>query len=213
MNTGITGGLAGNPLRERVGTARCGVRTLCSPSHMRMVDREVRCRLAKGWPTAGLPRFDPSIICLDGWQSGNAARWKPAEPARVRTFDPCTVRHIRARIPTGRRRHLEGVHSAGSNPAARINATVAQSVGGSGFKPRVVSVRIGPVAPNTRWRSPTAEAASLGLVQVLVQIGPPARVPFRSVGCNPVDRETEPRASRGPIPRGPAISFAKELTP
>ena len=89
-----TAGVAGNSPRKRVGTARCGVRTLCSPPHMRMVDREVRCRLAKAWPTARLPRFDPSTIRQDGWQSGNAARWKRAEPARVRRFDPSTVRHF-----------------------------------------------------------------------------------------------------------------------
>ena len=58
--------------------------------------------------------------------------------------------------------------SAGSNPAARTNATVAQLVGGSGFKPRAVSVRIRPVAPS--WRSPTVEAAGLN----------PAQCPFES---------------------------------
>ena len=120
----------------------------------------------------------------------------------MRRFDPSTVRHA----PIGRRRHLEVVNSAGSNPAARTNATVAQLVGGSGFKHRAVSVRIGPVAP--RWRSPTAEAASLNLVPVSVQIGPSARVPFRSAGCNPADCETERRVSRGSTPRGPTIRFS-----
>ena len=114
---------------------------------------------------------------------------------------------IRARSPIGRRRHLEVVNSAGSNPAVRTKATVAQLVGGSGFKHRAVSVRIGPVAPEMRWRSPTAEAASLKLVSVSVQIGPPARVPFRSAGCNPADYETERRASRGSTPRGPTTFF------
>ena len=116
---------------------------------------------------------------------------------------------VRARSPIGRRRHLEVVKSAGSNPAVRTNATVAQLVGGSGFKPRAVSVRIGPVAP--RWRSPTAEAAILNLALMSVQIGPPARVPIRSAGCNPADYETERRASRGSTPRGPTTSLRKEL--
>jgi hypothetical protein len=101
------------------------------------------------------------------------------------------------------------VNSAGSNPAVRTNATVAQLVGGSGFKSRAVSVRIGPVAP--RWRSARAEAASLNLALVSVQIGPPARVPFRSAGCNPADYETERRASRGSTPRGPTLSLQKEM--
>ena len=146
MNTESTAGVAGSLPRKRVDTARCGVRTLCSPPCIRMVDREVRCRLAKAWPAAGLPRFDPSTIRLDGWRGGNAAHRKCAEPARVRRFAPST-RHDRARSPTGRRRHLEVVNSAGSNPAARTIATVAQQVGGGGCKPRTVSVRIGPVAP------------------------------------------------------------------
>jgi hypothetical protein len=117
---------------------------------------------------------------------------------------------VRARSPIGRRRHLEVVNSAGSNPAVRTNATVAQLVGGSGFKPRAaVSVRIGPVAP--RGRSARAEAASLNLALVSVQIGPPARVPFRSAGCNPADYETERQASRGSTPRRPTISLQKEM--
>jgi hypothetical protein len=117
---------------------------------------------------------------------------------------------IRARSPIGRRRHLEVVNSAGSNPAVRTNAIVAQLAGGAALKTRTVRVRIPPMAP--RWRSPTAEAASLKLVQVSVRIGPPARVPFRSAGCNPADCETERRASRGSTPRGPTITscFAAE---
>src|SRR6478736_4163960 len=88
-------------------------------------------------------------------------------------------------------------------------AHIAQSAGGSGFKHRAVSVRIGPVAP--RWRSPTVEAASLKLVPVSVQIGPPARVPFHSAGCNPADFEIERRASRGSTPRGPTTFFVRGL--
>lgn len=79
------------------------------------------------------------------------------------------------------------VNSAGSNPAVRTNAIVAQLAGGAALKTRIVRVRIPPMAP--RWRSPTAEAASLNLVPVSVQIGPPARVPFRSAGRNPADYE------------------------
>jgi hypothetical protein len=118
---------------------------------------------------------------------------------------------IRARSPIGRRRHLEVVNSAGSNPAVRTNAIVAQLAGGAALKARTVRVRIPPMAP--RWRSPTAEAASLKLVQVSVQIGPPARVPFRSAGCNPADCETERRASRGSTPRGPTTISCKESKP
>src|SRR5262249_16084488 len=183
-----TAGVAGNSPRKRVGTARCGVRTLCSPPHMRMVDREVRCRLAKAWPTARLPRFDPSTIRQDGWQSGNAARWKRAEPARGRTFDPCTVRNHCARSPIGRRRHLEGVNSAGSNPAARANATVAQLVAGSGFKPRAVSVRIGPVAPFSS-PSPTAEARPLKRRKSRFESAGEHWAPFSPGCCKPLRKK------------------------
>ena len=140
---------------------------------------------------------------------GREVRHRHAKPANPQgcggSIPPPSA--TRARSPIGRRRHLEGVNSAGSNPAVRTKATVAQLVGGSGFKHRAVSVRIGPVAP--RWRSPTVEAASLKLVPVSVQIGLPARVPFRSAGCNPADCETERRASRGSTPRGPTNSLSK----
>lgn len=60
-----------------------------------------------------------------GVVTGRAAIAKPT--ARLPRFDPSTIRHFRACSPTGRRRHLEGVNSAGSNPATRTNnATVAQ---------------------------------------------------------------------------------------
>ena len=145
------------------------------------------------------------------WMVGREVRHRHAKPASPQgcggSIPPPSA--IRARSPIGRRRHLEVVNSAGSNPAVRTKATVAQLVGGSGFKHRAVSVRIGPVAP--RWRSPTAEAASLKLVPVSVQIGLPARVPFRSAGCNPADCETERRASRGSTPRGPTTFFVRGL--
>ena len=145
------------------------------------------------------------------WMVGREVRHRHAKPASPQgcggSIPPPSA--IRARSPIGRRRHLEVVNSAGSNPAARTNATVAQLVGGSGFKPRAVSARIRPVAP--RWRSPTAEATSLKLVSVSVQIGPPARVPFRSAGCNPADCETERRASRGSTPRGRTTFFVQGL--
>ena len=158
---------------------------------------------------------------------------KTVRAARPCRFDPCRFRHLRtvgrevrhqhakpanprgcggsspppsamrARSPIGRRRHLEVVNSAGSNPAVRTNAIVAQLAGGAALKARIVRVRIPPMAP--RWRSPMAEAASLNLVPVSVQIGPPARVPFRSAGRNPADYEIERRASRGSTPRGPTI--------
>jgi hypothetical protein len=118
---------------------------------------------------------------------------------------------IRARSPIGRRRHLEVVNSAGSNPAARTKATVAQLVGGSGFKPRAVSVRIGPVAP--RWRSPIGRGGGPKPRTVSVRVGPPARVPFRSAGCNPADYKTERPASRGSTPRGPTTISCKESKP
>ena len=158
MNTESTAGVAGSLPRKRVDTARCGVRTLCSPPCIRMVDREVRCRLAKAWPTARLPRFDPSTIRRDGWQ--RVAMQRLGSAPSPQGCARCTVRQHCARSPIGRRRHLELVNSAGSNPAARTNATVAQPVGGSGFKHRAVSVRIGPVAPFCS-SSPTAEARPL----------------------------------------------------
>jgi hypothetical protein len=178
--------------------------------HFWMVGREVRHRLATPANPQGCARSNraPSARTV-----GRAAMQRvgsaPSPQGCGGSIPPPSA--IRARSPIGRRRHLEVVNSAGSNPAARTNATVAQLVGGSGFKPRAVSVRIGPVAPDMRWRSPTAEAASLKLVPVSVQIGPPARVPFRSAGCNPADCETERRASRGSTPRGPTISLPNRM--
>ena len=134
---------------------------------------------------------------------GREARHRLATPASPQgcggSIPPPSA--IRARSPIGRRRHLEVVNSAGSNPAVRTNATVAQLVGGSGFKPRAVSVRIRPVAP--RWRSPIGRGGGPKPRTVSVRTGPPARVPFRSAGCNPADCETERRALRGSTPRGP----------
>ena len=141
---------------------------------------------------------------------GREVRHRHAKPANPQgcggSIPPPSA--IRARSPIGRRRHLEVVNSAGSNPAVRTNAIVAQLAGGTALKTRTVRVRIPPMAP--RWRSPTAEAASLKLVPVSVQIGPPARVPFRSAGCNPADYETERRASRGSTPRGPTTISCKD---
>ena len=140
------------------------------------------------------------------WMVGREVRHRHAKPASPQgcggSIPPPSA--IRARSPIGRRRHLEVVNSAGSNPAVRTSAIVAQLAGGAALKARTVRVRIPPMAP--RWRSPTVEAASLKLVSVSVQIGPPARVPFRSAGCNPADYETERRASRGSTPRGPTIT-------
>jgi hypothetical protein len=163
---------------------------------------------------------------------------KTARAARPCSFDSCRFRHnrtvgreVRQRVasapspqgcggsippssairPIGRRRHLEVVNSAGSNPAVRTSAIVAQLEGGAALKTRTVRVRIPPMAPS--WRSPTAEAASLNLVSVSVQIRSPARVPFRSAGCNPADCETERRASRGSTPRGPTTISCMESEP
>ena len=145
------------------------------------------------------------------WMVGREVRHRHAKPASPQgcggSIPPPSA--IRPRSPIGRRRHLEGVNSAGSNPAVRTKAIVAQSAGGAALKTRTVRVRIPPMAP--RWRSPTAEAASLKLVSVSVRIGPPARVPFRSAGCNPADCETERRASRGSTPRGPTTFFVRGL--
>jgi hypothetical protein len=137
------------------------------------------------------------------WTVGREVRHRHARPANPQgcggSIPPPSA--IRARSPIGRRRRPEMADSAGSNPAARTNATVAQLVGGSGFKPRAVSVRIGPVAP--RWRSPIGRGGGPKPRTVSVRAGPPARVPFRSAGCNPADYETERRVSRGSTPRGP----------
>jgi hypothetical protein len=137
---------------------------------------------------------------------GREVRHRHAKPANPQgcggSIPPPSA--IRARSPIGRRRRPEMADSAGSNPAVLTNATVAQLVGGSGFKPRAVSVRIGPVAP--RWRNPIGRGGGPKPRTVSVRVGPPARVPFRSAGCNPADYETERRASRGSTPRGPTIT-------
>jgi hypothetical protein len=52
-----------------------------------------------------------------------------------------------------------------------------------------------------------AVRTSAKLVSVSVQIGPPARVPFRSAGCNPADCETVRRASRGSNSSGTHHNF------
>ena len=145
------------------------------------------------------------------WTVGREVRHRHAKPANPQgcggSIPPPSA--IRARSPIGRRRRPEMADSAGSNPAVRTKATVAQLVGGSGFKPRAVSVRIGPVAP--RWRSPIGRGGGPKPRTVSVRAGPPARVPFRSAGCNPADYETERRASRGSTPRGPTISLQREV--
>ena len=163
---------------------------------------------------AAMPRRLDSLRFRHVWTVGREVRHRLATPANPQgcggSIPPPSA--IRACSPIGRRRHLEVVNSAGSNRDARTNdttygfaiiATVAQRVGGSGFKPRAVSVRIGPVAPPIRWRSPIGRGGGPKPRTVSVRVGPPARVPFRSSGCNPVDCETERRASRGSTPRGP----------
>jgi hypothetical protein len=105
------------------------------------------------------------------WTVGREVRHRHARPANPKgcggSIPPPSA--IRARSPNGRRRHLEVVNSAGSNPAARTNATVAQLAGGSGLKPRAMSVRIRPVAPHAGVAQ-SAEAAGLN----------PAQCPFES---------------------------------
>jgi hypothetical protein len=168
--------------------------------HVWMVGREVRHRLATPANPQGCAR---SIRAPSARTAGRVAMQRVGSapsPQGCGGSIPLPSA-IRARSPIGRRRHLEVVNSAGSNPAVRTNATIAQLAGGSGFKTRTVSVQIGLVA--SRWRSPTAEAAALKPAPVSVQLGPPARVPFRSAGCNPADCKTERRASRGSTPRGP----------
>jgi hypothetical protein len=148
----------------------------------------------------------PRRSAKDGWPRGKAPACYAGEPARVRRFDPSTIRHMSARSPTGRRRRPEMANSAGSNPAARTNATVAQQVGGSGFKPRAVSVRTGPVAPARLAQRvgvpsdgdtfvgsahPKAEARHLKRRQVAVRIrGRAPGAPFSPDGCNPPGFET-----------------------
>ena len=172
----------------------------CRFRHFWMVGREVRHRLATPANPRGCARSNraPSARTV-----GRAAMQRVGSAPSPRgcggSFLPPSA--IRARSPIGRRRHLERVNSAGSNPAVRTKATVAQLVGGSGFKPRAVSVRIRPVAP--RWRSPIGRGGGPKPRTVSVRTGPPARVPFRSAGCNPADCETERRALRGSTPRGP----------
>ena len=145
---------------------------------LRQPHMEAQIPLTRALVAAAVHALRPWTIELDHKMVGREVRHRLATPASPPgcggSIPPPSA--IRARSPIGRRRHLEVVNSAGSNPAVRTKATVAQLVGGSGFKHRAVSVRIGPVAP--RWRSPTAEAASLKLVSVSVQIGPPAPGPF-----------------------------------
>ena len=113
---------------ENRGDRKVGGSTPQLSAIFRMVGREVRHRVASAGIPKGYGGSIPSPSATDGWQSGNAARWKRAEPARARTFDPCTVRHFRACSPIGRRRQVEILDSAGSNPAARTNAALAQMV-------------------------------------------------------------------------------------
>jgi hypothetical protein len=193
--------------RAPVAAAVRALRPWTNELDLRMVGREVRHRHAKPANPQGCARSNraPSARTV-----GRAAMQRvgsaPSPQGCGGSIPPPSA--IRARSLIGRRRRLEVVDSAGSNPVVRTNATVAQLAGGSGFKSRAVSVRIGPVAP--RRRSPMTEAASLNPTPVSVQIGPPARVPFRSAGCNPADYQTERRASRGSTPRGPTISTCKE---
>jgi hypothetical protein len=164
---------------ENRGDRKVGGSTPQLSTIFRMVGREVRHRVASAATPQGYGGSIPSPSAMDGWQSGNAARWKRAEPTRVRTFDPCTVRQnsrmaqpaerralnsevpranrgaaatapssngrtpsfgvgdagsnpagaaTRARSPIGRRRQAEILDSAGSNPAARTSAALAQPV-------------------------------------------------------------------------------------
>lgn len=196
--------LARGPVPKTVRAARPCRFDSCRFRQFRMVGREVRHRHAKPASPQGCARSNraPSartVARTVGRVAMQRVGSAPSPQGRGGSIPPLSA--IRARSPIGRRRHLEVVNSAGSNPAARTKAIVAQPAGGAALKTRTVRVRIPPMAPC--WRSPTAEAANLKLAPVSVRIGPPARVPFRSAGCNPADCETERRASRGSTPRGP----------
>jgi hypothetical protein len=129
---------------------------------LRMVGREVRHRVASAAIPKGYGGSIPSPSTMDGWQSGNAARWRressriaqsaerralnsevprasrgaaataPSSNGRTPSFglgDAGSIpagAAIYARSPIGRRRQAEILDSAGSNPAARTSAALAQ---------------------------------------------------------------------------------------
>jgi hypothetical protein len=76
----------------------------------------------------------------------------PALQADEGEFDPLAPHRANV-AQRGRGTRLKTGTSEGSNPSARTNANVAQSAGGSGFKPRAVEVRILSLAPRamTGW--------------------------------------------------------------
>lgn len=163
--------LARGPVPKTVRAARPCRFDSCRFRHFRMVGREVRHRVASAASPKGCARSNraPSARTV-GRVAMQRVGSAPSPQGRGGSIPPPSA--IRVRSPIGRRRHLEAVNSAGSNPAARTKAIVAQPAGGAALKTRTVRVRIPPMAP--RWRSPTAEAAGLNLAPVSVQIGPPA---------------------------------------
>jgi hypothetical protein len=110
----------------------------------------------------------PSATLLDGWPRGKAPACYAGEPARVRRFDPstirhgrlaewscsgletrrarkgarvdpCTVRHARARSPTGWRRRLQTPPCVRSN---RTRDTSSPSPNGRGTPLKTASVAV-----------------------------------------------------------------------
>ena len=148
---------------ENRGDRKVGGSTPQLSAIFRMVGREVRHRVASAGIPKGYGGSIPSPSATDGWQSGNAARWKRAEPARARTFDPCTVRHFRACSPNRQ-------EAPGRDPgqcwfeSSRAHQCRASPNGrGPSLKARSVPVRVRGAAP---------------------------RVPISPDGCKPSDCET-----------------------
>ena len=158
-----TAGVAGTLSRKQVGTARCGVRTVCSPpplsklrrflSFLWMVAGEVTERLAKPMSAARLRAFKSLTIraCVPQLVEG------PARDAGQCWFESSRMPQISAGTPTGREGWL---------------------------KPSTVSVRIGPGAPIARLAH-VVEARGLNPRTGRVRLPGRARVGFPSADCKP----------------------------
>jgi hypothetical protein len=103
---------------ENRGDRKVGGSTPQLSAILRMVAREVRHCVASAAIPKGYGGLNPSPSAMDGWQSGNAARWRRAKPARVRTFDPCTVRQSSRIAQSAERRALNSEVPRASRGAA-----------------------------------------------------------------------------------------------